>query len=135
MMKMNRLFTLAILLYVLITSGCDLRNEDINYTSPEGIYTSEENSVVSGYRKYLIELQEVNNLPGTYIISNFHNSGDDEFLYSEMQGDSVFISNQIISDMTVNGSGKISADFSTIRLTYRTDDGIMILDYYVQYSR
>jgi hypothetical protein len=124
-----------ILLPIILITIFSCQQSDMIYTAVRGIYRCEENSVHSGYKKYLVEIEEVNNNPGQYIISNFHNLGDSEFLYATVRQDSIFIERQINGVLYFNGKGIISKHFNRIDWNYTTDNGITELDYYATFSR
>lgn len=124
------LFILLPILYFSCNGG-----EEITYTGIEGLFSCDENSAELGYRKYIVEIQDVPSQENTYILANFHNLGDNEFLYIEHIGDSIFINNQIILQYFVDGKGRVSEDFREITLSYTADDGTRELEYYVMLSR
>ena len=82
-----------------------------------------------------MEIDSVKSQAEQYIISNFHNLGTNEFLYSEMLGDTLRIINQVLGGLRINGKGWVSPDFRTIRFYYETDDALNIYDFYAVYSR
>jgi hypothetical protein len=126
---------IGLLLVLLPAVSCDQSDPQAHYDSIEGIFKCQEASPHAGVRNYLGEIDGVKDAGGLFIISNFHNKGENEFLYAELSNDTLWIVNQPISDISVNGKGPVSADFRTIHLDYVTDDGITILDYYATYSR
>jgi len=120
---------------VIISVSCDLNSDPVNYASLTGIYTCQEYSSHAGVRQYPVEIDKVSDSENLYIISNFHNKGESEFLFAELSLDTLRISNQAISELTVNGKGTVGKDFRSILLNYLTDDGQTILDYSSTYSR
>jgi hypothetical protein len=125
----------TIVLILSLGASCDTDDHPINYDTIEGIYTCQESSSHAGTRQYPVEIDAVNNTEGLYIILNFHSKGENEFIFTEVAGDSITISNQAITDISVNGTGTVGSDFRTIRLRYITDDGVTILDYLATYNR
>jgi hypothetical protein len=115
--------------------SCEPTETPADYTSIAGVYTCQETSPHAGIRRYVVELNRVSGSDDLYIITNFHNAGEIEFLYAEKDGDSILINNQVISGLVVNGSGSIGEDFRVIDLYYETDDALTLLDYYARYSR
>ncbi len=109
-------------------STCE-EKPDITYTKNEGFYSCIESSAHSGYRKYIVEIEQVTGQDNLYIIANFHNTGHNEFLYDELSDDSLYIRNQVISTLIVSGKGRIYDGFKEIDLVYETDDGVPELDY------
>jgi len=136
--KMGKKFNniaIAVCITAAMTGACDRNTEPITPTDITGIYNCQESSPHSGLRTYLVEIDKVNETESTYIISNFHNKGENEFLFAEFIQDSLKIFNQAISELSVNGKGPVEADFRSIYLYYETDDGITVLDYYANYTR
>jgi hypothetical protein len=106
-----------------------------NYTSVEGIYTCQESSPHAGVRQYPVEIDKVKDSEDLYIIINFHNKGENEFVYAELEIDTLRISNQTLVDIRVDGKGIVAEEYRSIHLNYLTDDGTTLLDYYSTYSR
>jgi hypothetical protein len=132
--KLNKLL-LSMSVIFLLGSSCETDKPPVNYTSIEGIYTCQETSAHSGVREYIVEVDRVKDHETLYIISNFHNKGENEFLFAELAQDTLIIFNQAISNLSVNGKGSIGHDFKSIHLLYETDDGIIALDYMASYTR
>lgn len=82
-----------------------------------------------------MEIDRVRDREDLFIISNFHNAGENEFIYMELSGDSVLINNQAVSGLIINGRGAVGEQYRIIDLYYETDDAVTILDYYARYSR
>lgn len=104
-------------------------------TNLAGVYSCQESSTYTGIRKYLVEFDQVNDSPGQYIISNFHNGGDNEFIFADYQNDTLWIINQLIGDMRINGKGPVAQDFRRVQLYYESDDGLNITGFHVLYER
>jgi hypothetical protein len=122
-------------IFLCLATACENNTEPRNYTSISGLYTCQEISPHAGLKKYIVEVDKVVNQESLYIISNFHNQGSNEFLYAELKGDTLVLFNQAISNISVNGEGPVAADFRSINLNYRTDDGITLLDFNASYTR
>ncbi len=122
-------------LFILMLIGCDNNTEPITPTDITGVYTCQESSPHAGIRKYFVEIDKVKNTGDLYIISNFHNKGENEFLFAELSQDTLRIINQAITEISVDGKGPVGTDFRSITLYYETDDGITVLDYYANYTR
>jgi len=135
MEKRSGKWILILLMILSLGASCEQNDPPADYTSIEGIFTCQESSPHEGIRSYLVEIDSVKDTDGLYIISNFHNKGANEFLYTDLDRDTLFIFNQAISDISVEGKGPVGSDFRSIQLNYVTDDGVTILDYYATYSR
>jgi hypothetical protein len=118
-----------------LVTGCEQENPPGSYASIEGIFSCRESSAHTGSRQYLVEIDKVHDEDDLYIISNFHNRGENEFIYTEYTSDTIHIFNQVLENMTINGKGIISGDYRTIDLAYITDDGITVLDYFATLTR
>lgn len=126
--------------FILLLTGvagiaCEQQKPPANFSSIEGIFKCQESSVHAGARNYLVEIDKVKDEEGLFIISNFHNAGENEFLYAELDADTLRIFNQVISSLTVNGKGPVGSDFRSISLFYITDDGTTVLDYFAGLTR
>ena len=132
---MSKYFYKITAILLLFCSSCGDSKEDIVFNSVKGVYKCQENSVHSGFRSYLVELDSVKNQENLFIILNFHNSGENEFLYAIIRNDSISIENQLINTMFISGEGLISDDLKRIDIFYLTDDGLTQLDYYAKFFR
>lgn len=125
---------ILLLLPLMVAASCEKRPENV-YTNIEGVYTCNERSAHAGIRNFLVEIDKVQAEENLYIIDNFHNLGDNQFIRAELVGDTLFINNQIIINLTVNGKGAVSNDFKQIEFTYITYDRFVELDYYATFQR
>lgn len=125
----------VIIVFGLSTYNCENQTGDKVYTGLTGAYSCQENSVYSGYKKYIIEIDKVKSQEDLFIISNFHNQGNIEFLYATYKNDSIFIENQVISGLFINGKGSVNQNFNNIEIFYHTDDGNTEMEYFAVYSR
>ena len=116
-------------------SSCENENPPVTFTSVSGLYTCQETSAHAGLRRYFVEIDPVKDQENLFIISNFHNKGENEFLFAELVADTLHIFNQAITEISVNGKGVIAVDYREISLFYETDDGIATLDYQALYTR
>ena len=126
---------ILICLASILALACNPVNPEVDYTSLDGIYTCQESSSHTGVREYFTEIDRVAGAEDQYIISNFHNLGENEFIFTELENDTLWIFNQAITDISVNGKGVVDPDFRTINLYYETDDGITVLDFYANLTR
>lgn len=137
-MKMDRRYAswiITLSFMVMMAASCDSNKTSGDYSSIVGIYTCQESSAHSGVRQYPVEIDRVKNSEDQYIILNFNNKGENEFLFAQQSNDTLLIDNQAIAELVVNGKGLIGKDFKSIQLSYLTDDGLTILDYYATFSR
>jgi hypothetical protein len=119
-----------------VMGSCEKNGEDIIYTKLDGIYSCEETSLYSAeYKKYLVEIDKVSSAEDQYIISNFRNQGDTEFLFVQYRNDSIYIENQVIAGLFINGKGTVNNDLNKIELSYFADDGSLEIQYFAIFSR
>ncbi len=118
-----------------IIFACEKQEKGKIYETPQGAWTAEMTSTQSVYTKYLVEIDKVKSSDDLYIISNFNNQGISEFLYANLRGDSLFIENQSISGIFINGKGRFNEEFNRLSLTYSADDGSVEIVYYGIYTR
>jgi hypothetical protein len=133
--RLNNHYLTLLALLMLFTASCNDKRDDVVFTSLTGVYECHENSVHSGFRSYLVEMDKVTGQDHLYIILNFHNSGDNEFIFALVDNDTLRIDNQLINSMFVSGKGKISDDLRTIELFYITDDGRTQLEFFSRIFR
>lgn len=135
MVRRSISYVIGVQILFLLLISCNSTTEPVTHTDITGVYTCQESSPYSGIRKYIVEVDRVKEMENLYIISNFHNKGINEFLYAELDVDTLRIDNQAISDISIDGKGPVGEDYKIISLYYETDDGITVLDYYASYSR
>ena len=134
--ELKRIHKIAVLILFpfFLAASCE-EKPPVDYTSIEGFYSCNEGSASSGYRKYIVEIDKYKQADNTYVIFNFHNMGDNEFVHAEYVNDTLYINNDVIGTLFVEGKGSVSEDFKTIQLHYLTDDGVVVLDYFASYER
>jgi hypothetical protein len=120
---------------ILLALSCQPEEPPREYTSLDGAWSCQESSAYAGIRKYLVEVDRVSGEEGLYIISNFHNMGENEFLFASLSGDSIRIFSQTIGELRVTGKGTFESDFRLFKLLYTTDDGTTMLEFLAQYTR
>ena len=131
-----KIYSFVFLLVIFSLVSCEEEKADKTYTGLEGVFSCEENSPYTGYRKYITEIDKVTGQDNVFIISNFHNQGHAEFIYVNLQHDSVLlIENQVISNLFINGEGVVNDRFNEIKLIYNVDDGNQEIEYFAIYKR
>lgn len=131
--RLNKI-ALCFLLPLLLFSSCEEKPEVI-YSKLDGLYNCTEQSSMYGVKKYFIEIDKTISHDNRYIISNFHNQGDVNWVYTELLMDSLIIPNQSFGTMIISGKGTVNSDFNNIYMYYKIDDGLYEIDYYCTYSR
>jgi hypothetical protein len=121
--------------FTFLISACNEQEKGKVYQKPDGAWTAELSSAQSVYVKYLVEIDKVKTSSDVYIISNFNNLGISEFVYANLRGDSLFIENQSISGIFIDGKGKFNKEFNHLDITYKTDNGSMEIVYFGRFSR
>jgi len=134
-MGRNTIHRIIPICFAILTTASSCDEKEVEYTGIKGVYTCIEASPHSGYRNYIVEIDEVNNQEGLYIILNFHNTGVNEFIYAQYSSDSILITDQVSGSLFINGTGKVFSDFKRMEINYRTDDGVTELDYQAVFER
>jgi hypothetical protein len=120
-LTMKKLKNLKWLLFFVLTASCN-SNENTIYTSIAGIWRCEENDEYSQVKIFSVDIQSLHNYNDAFIISNFHNVGEDEYIRVNTDDSLLYIPTQSIAGIIVNGEGLISPDFKTVTLQYSIDD-------------
>ncbi|MFW5644576.1 MAG: hypothetical protein ACOCZL_01560 [Bacteroidota bacterium] len=135
-LRKQKISNIVLLFLLFFSISCEEEKTEKTYESLEGIYRCEENSPYTGHRKYIVEIDQVNDQENLFIISNFHNQGNAEFIYANRQNDSVLlIENQLISNLYIHGEGTVNNGLNEVKMIYTVDDASMEVEYYALYSR
>ena len=135
-LRKRKTFNVVLLFFPLFFLSCEEEKTEKDYSSLEGVYSCEENSPYTGYRKYIVEIDKVASQNNVFIISNFHNQGHADFIYVNLLNDSLLlIENQVISNLFINGEGIVNDALSEIQLIYNVDDGNQEIEYFATYKR
>jgi len=108
---------------LLFAFSCSPNNDDIQYTSISGIWECEEVNQTSDIIRFNTDIDKVVLYDNAFIISNFHNLGEDVFIRVSAIDNELQIPDQSVSNLVVWGSGVISPDFRTIEANYTIDSG------------
>ena len=110
-------------------------NEPKVYTTIIGSWHCAESSPY-GSRNYLVDIDRNRTDTTQYLLSNFYNQGDTEFIFSHMSGKTLTITQQQIFSFTVkSGTGLVSTDFKRIELDYNIYDGSTEIKVHAIYTR
>ena len=115
MKGLNRLKWFAV---CLVAVACDPGDKDINYTSIKGLWKCEETDEYSNVKIFNTDIDEVLNYENAFIISNFHNVGEDLFIRVTVSDYQLMIPSQSVNTLFVSGNGEIRIDFKTIVTEY-----------------
>jgi hypothetical protein len=138
-MKMKKKYrikaSLLLLVPILLAASCE-EKQATTYTTVEGLYVCNERSAHAGVHNYFVEIDKVSTQQNLYIIDNFHNAGENEFIYAELVADTLVINNQGFGNfLSVSGKGAVSGNFKSVEFSYYTFDGVVQLDYYATFER
>ncbi|MFH2142587.1 MAG: hypothetical protein ABIJ97_09210 [Bacteroidota bacterium] len=89
----------------------------------ENTWRCDENSQVFSTTTYTVDIKKDATSEDKVLIYRFYNLGAQKFLKATLNGTSLTISNQIIDDNIISGSGLIMNNFKKIQWTYYVDDG------------
>jgi hypothetical protein len=93
--------------------------------------------IMGGSRRYIVDVERERTDTTKYVIFNFHNAGDDEFVRTTYKNKILTITEQPLGiGMTVrSGNGSASADFKRMDITYTIFDGMNEVEVNAVYSR
>ena len=93
------------------------------YTSIVGSWHCSE-STIYGSKNYLVDIDRKRTDTTQFLLSNFYNQGDNEFIYAHLNGSTLTISQQqIVNQIVKSGTGIVSSDFKTITFDCNIYDG------------
>ena len=105
------------------------------YTTIVGSWHCAESSVY-GSRNYLADIDRKLSDTTQYLLSNFYNQGDNEFILAHLSGSSLtIVQQQIVAQTVKSGTGIVSKDFKTITFDYNIYDGSNEIKVHSVYSR
>ncbi len=135
---MNKISFALVLTCICIVSSCK-NNEPVLRTSIAGAWMCEEFNplIMGGSRRYIVDVERERTDTTKYVIFNFHNAGDDEFVRTTYKNKILTITEQPLGiGMTVrSGNGSASADFKRMDITYTIFDGMNEVEVNAVYSR
>ena len=127
---------LNILTLALLLAACG-DNEPKVHSSIAGTWRCEETSSLNGTRTYLVDIDRTISDTTQYIITNFYNTGDTEFIKVKLKSNKLTITQQPTSNITVDPklfSGSV-IDLTQIILSYTVRDGLSDVKVEATYSR
>lgn len=111
-------------------------NKDDSYTSISGIWTCEEINPIEGIRIYNVDIERRKSADSQFIINNFHNMGNNNFVFAIQDGDSLFIDRQsVFTESFDNGIGVIDSEKKRIELVYNNLNGANEIEVTAVYIR
>jgi hypothetical protein len=122
-------------LFSLVVLACNDTEKDIVYTDIDGIWKCEEVDDKTKVLAFNVDIEQVINYDDTYIISNFHNTGEASFIRVSVIKDRLIIARQSLGNTLVTGEGIISPDFKRIALEYDIDSGSSSASYQATFFR
>lgn len=125
---------LNILTLALLIAACG-DNEPKVHTSIAGTWRCEETSSLNGTRTYLIDIDQTKSDTTQYLISNFYNTGDTEFIKVKLKSNKLTITQQPTSNITVSSLSGTVIDLTQIMLSYTVRDGLNDIKIEASYSR
>ncbi len=127
--------SLLILVPIFLAASCE-EKQATTYTTVEGLYVCNERSAHAGVHNYFVEIDKVSTQQNLYIINNFHNAGENQFIYAELVADTLVINDQGFGNfLSVSGKGAVSDNFKKVEFSYYTFDGVVQLDYYATFEK
>jgi len=119
---------------ILLLTACSAEKEN-SYTSIAGLWECEEIDETVSILIFSVDIDNVINYDDTFIISNFHDTGDNYFIRVSVVDDKLHIPRQSLLNLIVHGEGTISSDFKRIEAEYTIDDGGRTANFLATFSR
>ena len=110
-------------------------NDPKVHTSIAGTWRCEETSSINGTRSYLIDIDRTISDTSQYIITNFYNSGDAEYIKVRLKNNKLTITQQPTSNLTVSSLSGTVIDLKQILMSYSVRDGLNDIKVEASYSR
>lgn len=125
---------LNLLAVILLLAACG-DNDPKVHTTIAGTWRCEETSSLNGTRTYLIDIDQTISDTTQYLISNFYNTGDVEYIKVKLKSNKLTITQQPTSNITVSGFSGTVIDLTKINLNYTVRDGLSDIKVEATYSR
>ena len=88
------------------------------FTSISGIWRCEEIDETAAVRIFNLDIDKVQSYDDTFLILNFHNAGESDYVRAYSTGDTLQIPLQGLKNFIVSGKGIIAPDFKLLTLDY-----------------
>jgi hypothetical protein len=131
MKRINYILPVVIIAFILSCTD----KQDIIYSGIEGLWKCEELDEQSNVSNFNVDIENVKNYDNIFIISNFHNTGEDTYIRASVNDSIITISKQAYEFIQVEGIGKISSDFKLIELNYIITDESRTMSYQAVFYR
>lgn len=119
----KKILLLSILAYIFLS--CEESGPKV-YTSISGTWRCEEINPIIGDRVYLVDIDRKRADTTQYLISNFYNTSDLDYIVVKLKSSQFTLAQQSTADINIksfNGN-LIGTNFKRIELTYKIYDGI-----------
>lgn len=108
-------------LSVVLMIACD-DNGPSTHSSIVGTWRCEEYTP-SGTRSYLVDIDRRVSDTTQYVVSNFHNTGDVEFVILKLKSNKLSLAENSTSNITVSALSGTVIDLTQININYKIYDG------------
>ena len=125
--------TLFLFLVVVLITACD-DNDPKTHSSIVGTWRCEEYTP-SGTRTYLVDIDRRISDTTQYVVSNFYNTGDVEFVILKLKSNKLTLAENATSNITVSALSGTVIDLTQIILNYKIYDGKTNISVEAVYSR
>lgn len=126
---------ISILFYIILSfTIISCSDGSSNHTSISGSWRCEEYTG-SGTSTYLLDIDRLRSDTSQYMISNFYNMGDNEFIVVKLKNGKLSLTQQPTSSYTVKSFSGTVKDLENIALTYTIYDGQSDVLVNANYSR
>lgn len=134
--RRNKVLLLVSLIFTTFFSCVE--NAPTNFTSIKGGWRCIESSSF-GERTYLINIEKINNNRNEYLISNFHNVGEDGTLdvKAVLTGSILTLSDQALGtgQQLKSGGGMVDSTFKQMTINYVVTNGSSTIGYSALFTR
>lgn len=128
---------LTLLLTIMLISSACKDDSPATYSSIEGIWRCEESSATTGNRAYLVDIYRKSTDTTQYVITNFYNTGDMEYIVVKLKSGKLSLSQQPTADISIKAfAGTLTGNnYKNIGFSYTVYDGTRDINFTANYSR
>ena len=115
--------------------ACQDNNSEKTYTNIAGIWRCEEIDPQNNIRVFNIDIESVKDYDNAFIVSNFHNVGEEYYIRLSVSNNQMVIPKQSLGLVLVAGQGEIESDYQRMLLEYSIDEDGITYTFYATCNR
>lgn len=131
MKKLNKVLLLSVFIVIL---GCN-SNKPETYTTISGLWKCEEIDELASVKIFHVDIDKVRSYDDAFIMSNFHNAGEETFIRVSVTGSKLILPNQYLQNILIEGEGNIGIEYKIITAEYSIEDGGRTANYIATFYR